>query len=154
MCRRIPYCYSYDELRPAKLDDGKADFVKKKQQFIVDVNRLIKAGIGSKKLPEKIIYDVLDVACDYDKLFKNNQKFTFSLVQKWVNMTYKYLWLFDRCPIEEELLHVTMDRYFIYAMTSSCDSNTALGISASELKPDLSWSRFSVDENTELYFNI
>lgn len=50
----------------------------------------------------------------YGNLFE--EEFTFGMTQKWVNMTLKYFWLFDICPIPTSNLHIPIDSYIIDAL--------------------------------------
>ncbi len=111
LARRIPYLHSLTEIESMKNTQDVLYYVKRKADFKDGVISYIADQIKARRLPKDVIERLLVEAGKYEDLFK--EPFCFGLSQKWVNMTYKYLWLFDRCPIQEKELYAPLDSYII-----------------------------------------
>ena len=149
--RKIPYYHSTSKLDKMKDKNKKKNFIEYKKKFRTEVSSLIKELVESNHKPLFIIDEVYKKANSYKRLFKTHEKFYYGLSQKWVNMTYKYLWLFDKCPINECKLHVPLDSYIIHAITQGTENNP-LGLSLDiEGLSEVTWSNL---EDRCLYLKI
>ena len=131
LARRIPYKYSVEMLEiMQKNDEAKCNHYKElKSRFIAAEFDYLKEHIDKCEEPGMLIEGVIKKASFYNNVFKESKKFCYGLAQKWVNMTLKYLWLFDKCPIEEQKLHAPLDSYIISALTDDGENNKyGLGI--------------------------
>ena len=92
-------------------------FISRKKDFKNEVNKCLGAITVSDSIMD-IIQKVYNLANEtYSDLFKKDSIFSWGLAQKWVNMTLKYWWLFETCPIPIKELHAPIDRYIIHAIT-------------------------------------
>lgn len=149
--RKIPYFHSTSKLDKMKNKDTKNNFIKLKKTFRTEVSALIKKQIESGNKPLFIIDEVYKKANSYDGLYIKGKKFYYGLAQKWVNMTFKYLWLFDKCPIDERKLHAPLDSVIIHAITLGT-ANNKYGMS---LNIDgLSEVKWSYLDDRKLYLKI
>lgn len=121
--RKIPYLHSISTLEEMKSKTKKESFINLKKKFRTEVSNIIKTRIGEGKKPLSIIDEVYDKANSYSGLYIDGKKFYYGLAQKWVNMSYKYLWLFDACPIDERKLHAPIDSLIIHAITRGVEKN-------------------------------
>lgn len=111
--RVMPYSFSTSYLDSHKKDCDVISFNIIKEQFKAFVKEeLINVGNNSKP------YCIINKICEYSnpnksnriQLFKN--QLSFGMVQKWVNMYIKYLWLFDDKNIPHNP-HMPIDSYII-----------------------------------------
>lgn len=79
--------------------------------------------------------------------------FTYGQAQKWLNMTLKYLWLFNLLPagLDEKLLHVPVDSYIIDAVKAEPSSDIKYGLGQKCNIP--SWSKWADPDKYKEYQN-
>jgi len=131
LARKIPYRYSVEVLKKMqKEDEAECNHFKElKSRFIAAESFYLKEQIDKCVDPTALIEGVIKKASYYKKAFIESEKFSYGLAQKWVNMTLKYLWLFGKCPIEEQKLHAPLDSYIISALSDDGENNKyGLGI--------------------------
>lgn len=87
-------------IKNMKKEDAKI-FNNKKEEFKNSVYELFKENINSITEPIELI-ELIKQKADEQDIWTNEKGFTYGLSQKWVNMTLKYLLMFDECPISKE----------------------------------------------------
>jgi len=151
LSRNIPYTYSVSMLNDPQIQDSneisKEEFNKIKGEFYKKVIGIFK-DISPASTPIELIEAIKKMADSEEnkKIFNNKnakvKEFSLGLCQKWVNMTLKYLWLLDKCPIDENKLHAPLDSYIIHAITqTNKDKKYGLCLKIEDLTPNLSWSQ-------------
>lgn len=88
-----------------------------------DLSRRVPYKYSVTQLAEMKKTENLEEAKKFNALWKNNEEFTYGLSQKWVNMTFKYLYLLGKCSIQNDKLDVPIDSYIIRAANASEDDN-------------------------------
>ncbi|RGF49913.1 MULTISPECIES: hypothetical protein [unclassified Eubacterium (in: firmicutes)] len=139
LSRRIPYKYSLSMIKNMKKEDAKI-FNNKKEEFKNSVYELFKENINSITEPIELI-ELIKQKADEQDIWTNEKGFTYGLSQKWVNMTLKYLLMFDECPISKEKLDVPVDSYIIKVANASEEKNK-LGLDLNYCK-SVKWSTWN-----------
>ncbi len=162
MARNIPYKYSVSKLEKGlktevkKTDDDiikevAQQFIELKDCFRKSLSSYIKDQIRLGDCVRDVIENVKRKANDeYNELF-GNESFYLGLSQKWVNMSYKYLWLFDDDKVRNKSdLDIPLDSYILTAIMDDCENRFGLGIMKDELK-DLKWSKIDkIDDYNQI----
>ena len=106
---------------------------KKKRNIIIDLIKTEKS--------EKYDYEIV-------------KGFTYGQAQKWLNMTLKYLWLFNLLPagLDEKLLHVPVDSYIIDAVKAEPSNDIKYGLGQKCNIP--SWSKWDKPDKYKEYQDI
>lgn len=131
LSRKIPYKYSTEKLKEMKKNNEIEcnHFKELKSRFIASLTDYLIIHIKEYEDPLVLIEGILKKAENYTNVFEEGKGFCYGLAQKWVNMTLKYLWLFEKCPIEEQKLHAPLDSYIIHALIDNGENNKyGLGI--------------------------
>lgn len=117
--RNIPYVMNSTEMnRPENIH-----LKQMKRQFKKGIIDYLIERLSHNIDPSSIIQTVSFLGNDNPELFKDGQRFTVGLAQKWVNMTLKYLWILG--AIDGDNLHVPIDRNILIAAT---DTGNELGL--------------------------
>lgn len=133
LARVVPYKYSVSKVveysKNKEMENEIISFQEIKKAFLDKIeNKLIEKK--EIKSAQEIICSVFLSAKEYnDKVFSesvncsNNEPFTYGMAQKWVNMYYKYLWLFSYsedcikdCLDFPKELDMPIDSYIIDAL--------------------------------------
>lgn len=161
LSRNVPYRYSVSMLISMKKDENYSQeaetFEVTKREFYNAVFEIICEGIGSKKSAQSIMDDIEKKAnIEYCNLWKPDEQFSYGLCQKWVNMTFKYLWLFGKCNIDEDNLDIPIDRFIIRAAISddTYGQDYVLGIKVEGLTQDTAWSKLEKDLYEKIQMGI
>ena len=124
-------------------------FVDKKTAFRMSIKEYLKEQKESNVMD--VIEQVHKKANNIEGLFKEKESFYIGLAQKWVNMTFKYFWLFGISPFEETQLHVPLDSYILHAISDK-DGKNEHGLFLEDGKwCDLTWSTI---ESPDQYIEI
>lgn len=124
LARVVAYKYSVSQINECRkkkekeqeiedFENAKGDFIKKNEEHLIHSKGF--------KHSREIINNVYDVATEY-RYSVFNDSFTYGMAQKWVNMYFKYLWLFsDTEKLAFELgvpedLDMPIDSYIIDAL--------------------------------------
>ena len=155
MARRIPYMHSTSQI--AKMDkEKKKEYNDKKENLKKTVKNEMDGLIDSSDNVFDVIEAVYEIANtqDFNGLYKEGTEFYFGLAQKWVNMTYKYLWLFGECSIDKNKLDAPLDRYILKAITCGNDNKYGLNILSDSESKELTWSILEKNKYLEIQRRI
>ena len=145
--RTIHYKFSLAVLKSDKEKKNRMDNIKR--EMLKNVINTIRNS-ESDTDPGSIIDVVSKMSTKYD-IFEGNG-LTYGQAQKWVNMSLKYMWLLQKCPIKEELLHAPIDRFIIHALTEDKNMNPfGIELKGVNLNSDMAWSK---DLDGEQYISI
>ena len=168
ICAKVAYLdlarvLKYNENHKNSEDYDKNQFKKTICSNILKYYKNEKNNI--RTIIDKIKKDVNDA--QYKDLFEENFIFTYGMAQKWVNMTLKYFWLFDKVKNSEEL-DIPIDSYVIDALFKKGilkeeDFNTGnlknlkkiiekpLKISKRTSEKLIPWSQWDSDKDIKMY---
>ena len=153
VARSISYFYTVSTLQSMKNDDKDKvkDFKDLKESFKSEIVNILKDEKESQVKPRELIEQVLEKVDQYSAKGLFLDAFTYGHAQKWVNMFFKYLWLFEELPIDEKELDVPIDSYIIHAITKDAENNKyGFSVLIEGLKDETAWS--ALDE--DLYIKI
>lgn len=131
--RKIPYVMNSTEMNRVenrRFKEMKELFKMQIHDHMVDI---LCYGNPMNIDPSAMIATVENIGNNHQGLFRNGERFTVGLAQKWVNMTLKYLWIMG--AIDGDNLHAPIDRYILIAATDS-DNGLGLGIHYDYLNND------------------
>lgn len=147
VARTLKYFYSTKDLEGMTKNqkDEKKKFENKKESFKNDIFSIIENNNNNDTTVASIIEEVKKIADKQDNLWKEEFEFSFGQAQKWVNMTFKYLYLFGLCQKDVVQLDVPIDSYIIKAAKSD-GTEYGLAIKGVTEKAWSNWDKCAYDK--------